>query len=123
MRLHQRVRDLHGEVERLAEHQSPVPNPLGHRLALDVLHDDEIATAVFANFVDGADVWVVERGHGPRFAKQALARALVSDRLLRQDFDRYLASKAFVHREIDLAHPARAEQFKKSVMAEEVSDY
>ena len=57
--------------------QRSAPQPLGQRFAFEQLHRDEQAAAVFADFVDLADVRVVDARRGPGLAPQALPRRLV----------------------------------------------
>jgi hypothetical protein len=50
---------------------STVGHPLAKRFALQQLHGDKRLALVLGNFVDGADVRVVERAGGARFALEA----------------------------------------------------
>ena len=70
----ERLGELVGEVDDLADGQQIAAGGDLQRLALDVLHDDERAAVGVADLVDLADVRMVERRGGERFAPQALAR-------------------------------------------------
>jgi hypothetical protein len=62
------------DVDDLANgHQLAADGDL-QRLALHVLHDNECPTVGVGDFVDFADVRMVERRGGERFAPRALAR-------------------------------------------------
>ena len=71
VRLAHRIDDLHGHPEDLAELERRPPQPRVERLALHVLHRDEAAAVGFADFVDGADVGMIEGRRGARLSQQA----------------------------------------------------
>ena len=60
--------------------------------------------------MDGDDVRVVERGHGERLAREALAAIGVDRCDIGQHFECDLALQSRIARPIDLAHPAGAKQ-------------
>ena len=55
----QRQRRLDADVHHFAGRQRVSSDPLGQAQPLDVLHDDEDAVVLFADFMDGADVGMV----------------------------------------------------------------
>ena len=67
--------------------ERPAEQPLGQRLAVDKLHDEEVDVVVRADVVEVADVRMVEGGDRAGFALEALASFLVAGQLFRQDFD------------------------------------
>ena len=76
------------DLERLAHPERPAPQPRRERFAVDVLHDDEVAAAgVGADFVDGADVRMVEGGGRLRLAQQPAADLVVARRRVAQELD------------------------------------
>ena len=62
---------------RCGEAQRAPPHPVGQRLAFEELHRDEQLASVLADFVDLADVRMIDARRGPGFAPEALARRLV----------------------------------------------
>jgi hypothetical protein len=50
---------------------------LPQRLALQQLHYDEGLPFVFLHFVNGANIGVIQRGNGARFALETLQRSMV----------------------------------------------
>src|SRR6202044_2827574 len=72
---------------------------------------DEIRRAgVRFDFVDGEDVWVIQRGDSAGFLLETLeAFGFVGDRR-REDFEGDAAARARVARFVDFAHAARADQ-------------
>ena len=63
---------------RLADHfrqrgqRGALADKSAQRLSLDQLHDQKRLTLVLVDIVDGADVWMVQGGDGPRFTLEAL---------------------------------------------------
>jgi hypothetical protein len=85
-----------------------LPHPLGQILAIDVWHDDEDTVVLFADFVDGADVGMVQCRGRPRLVDQPLPGPATSKAMLRQHLDRDLAAERGVFRKKDLTHPSGA---------------
>jgi hypothetical protein len=75
---------------------------------------------VIGDFMDGADVRMVERRGGPRFAPEPLDHGGVAGHR-RQKLQRDLASKRQILGEIDDSHPAAAEQRLDPVMTDRVT--
>ena len=94
-----------------AGEQRVLPDPLGQTLAVDVLHDDEDAVVFFADFVDGADVGMVQRRGGPGLVDQPLPGRSLAHGTLGQHLDRHLAPERGVFGQEDLTHPARRPVF------------
>ena len=118
MRLLQRLRGLDADVHHFGRRQWVLPDPLGKTLALDVLHDDEDTIVFFADFVDGADVGMVQCGSRPGLVHQPLPRPIARLGPLGQHFDRNHAAERGVFREEDLTHPARTQLSDDSVVAD-----
>ena len=83
----QRIGDLDGDLERLIERQRTFLQPLGERLALQVLHDQEVDPVLAADVVEGANVRVIEAGDGLGLALEALLQIGIRGDVLGQDFD------------------------------------
>ena len=71
----QRIRDLDGVLQRLAQPHPLARDQLVERLALHVLHGDEVDAVRLVDVVDRDDVGVVERGGGLGFLDEARACA------------------------------------------------
>ena len=77
---------------------------------------------VLGDLVNRADVRMVERGRGARFAPEPFDVAVRRARhLRRQELQRDLAAERQIFGEIDDAHPAAAEQRLDSVVADYVA--
>ena len=72
VRLVQRVRNLDGDLERLIQRQRALLQPLGQRLALQLLHDQEVDPVLVADVVQGANVRVAQAGDGLGLALESL---------------------------------------------------
>ena len=114
VRLGQAVGDLRRDRQHATDRQRPVGNELPQGLALDELHAQERRCVRAADVVHRHDRGMVERRRGPRFlleASQAITVGRVSGG---QDLDRDVATEPRVVRQIDVAHPARAERARIS---------
>ncbi len=90
----------------------------GQRLPLHELHGEEAALEQVADLVDRDDVRVVERRRGARFLLEAPDRVGVAGERGPQQLHRDLAAKPGVVRQVDLAHPAAADQRQHLVGAD-----
>jgi hypothetical protein len=115
----ERLGELGGEVDNLTDGQQIAGGGDLQRLALDVLHDDERAAVVVADLVDLADVRMVERRGGQRFAPQALARDQVLFVVRMEPLNRDATFEPEVVREKNLPHPAGTERGVDAVAASE----
>ncbi len=117
MRAVERRGDLGGVPQRVFQWQGALGEPRLERLPLDILHHQILRRLPGArrrdqgaDVVQRANVWMVQRGHGPRFAFEPLARLRVVRHVRWQDLDRHRAVQAGITRAIDLAHAAGTEQ-------------
>jgi hypothetical protein len=89
-------------------HRFVLSNRTAERFPLEILEDEVVGSDV----VDLANVWMVDRGDGARFALKPAH--IVGD----QPLDRDRAIQASIVRLIDLSHPSRADQRLDGVRAE-----
>ena len=83
---------------------------------MEEFHGDEGLAVFFADVVNRADVRMVERGSGLRFALEASERARVVADVFRKKFQRDVAVEAIVFGFVDDAHAAGTEAFENAVM-------
>ena len=108
MRARETVGNLRGELRRHGRQQRTAAQAGGQRLAVDMLHDDEVQAVVAADVVKHHDVGMVEaRGH-PRFALKTLAASRFDGPFGRQNLDRHHAIQPGVARTVDFAHATAA---------------
>ncbi len=106
----ERIRDLAGALERLGKRQRPAGEPVGQRLAVEPLHDEEVDAVLVADVVQGADVRVVQRRDGARLTLEARAPLRRGRRLLAQDLDGDGTIEPRVPGVVHLSHAAGAQR-------------
>ena len=103
------VRELRGEVQRLARGERAARDQLAQRAALDELHGDVAHAVVGADVEERDDVGVVERRGGARLLLEARATLGIGRDSGRQDLDRDLAPEPRVAGAEHLAHASRTD--------------
>ncbi len=91
------------------------------RHAIQVLHGNERLPVVLADVVNGANIRMIQRGSGLRFALETGERLRVACNFLRQEFESHEAMKARVFGFIDDSHSAAAEFFNDAVVGNRAS--
>ena len=86
------------------------------RLAFEALHREERLAFVLADFVDRANIRMVECGSGLRFALKTLERARIPSQVFRKEFQRDEAVQAGVFGFVDHTHPAAAKPLDDAVV-------
>jgi len=81
----ERIGNLDGNGDHTLSIQSSCRYQVFQRYAIQVLHSDKCLTLVFPNFVDGADVWMIERRSSTRFTAKTFQGNRVPGRVLRQE--------------------------------------
>ena len=109
VRLVQRIRNVDGDSQRLIQRQRALLQPLGQRLPVEILHDQEVDPVLVADVMEGADVRVVQRRDGFGFSLESLLEIRISRNVLGQHLDGDGAVQAGVAGLVDLTHPARAD--------------
>ena len=74
----ERVGDFDGGVQHLLQPHRLALDAVLERLAVEVLHHDEMLAVEFANIVDGANVRVVQGGGGAGLAQEAVDGLLIA---------------------------------------------
>jgi hypothetical protein len=92
-------------------------------LALNVLHDDEAFAFRFTDFVDTADIWMIQCCRRPGFSQESLARCLVPFHQFGQEFERHPAIKGSVVSQEDLTHSSRAQLISDPVVRDGLADF
>ena len=110
VRVRQRVSHLARIAQGRVERDAAACQHRVQRLAGDVLHGDVWLAAGLTDFVNGADVGVVEARGGAGFAQQPRACCLVGKPGGWQQLQGDVAVESIVMGTIDFAHSAGAEQ-------------
>lgn len=105
--------------DRLRDGERPAAGqPLFERLALDVLHDEEVVPVVPADEVDRDDVGVLQPGDGGGLGVEAADETVVAGQLGGQHLDRDPPPQHFLVPEVHVSHPAVAEALDHPVMGQ-----
>ena len=114
------VRHGIGNLFAIANHglrrQSAFGNLLRERSPVHKFHHDVALAVGFAHVVNRANVGMIQRRRGTRFAQQHRTRIRVVIQFFREEFQRYVAVQAVVVSAIHHAHSALANFFDDSVM-------
>ncbi len=99
---------MYSRVEKQIQLERASGDAFAKRLTFEELHGDEGAAFVFADFVDGTDVGMVEGGGGAGFALEALKGLAIVSESLGQKLQCDMAAEAEVFSLEYLAHAAGA---------------
>jgi hypothetical protein len=80
----ERVGDLRPVPNRLVERETTARDPRRQRGATNQLHDQKVASTHLLEAVDRGDVWMVQRGEGPRLPLEPRQMARVVKKRLGQ---------------------------------------
>jgi len=80
------------------------------------LHRDEGLIAIFADFMDGADIGMVERGCGTGFTPKTFQGLRIAGQYVRQKLEGDETAQFEVLRFVDHTHAATAEFFEDAVV-------
>ena len=105
-----RARDLRRDVDDFIDRHRTTRQARAQRLAFNELHRDEVQVVVNADLVNVGDIGMVQRRGCLRFLHEAAQAITASAAAVAQHFDGNLALEIVIEGEINLAHPARAEQ-------------
>jgi hypothetical protein len=110
------VGDLDGGVEKKVQLERAAGNAFAERLALEKLHGDEGAMCVLTDFVDGANVGMVEGGSAAGFALKTLEGLAIVGEGFGKKLQSDMAAKAEVFGFVDFAHATGAELAENAVV-------
>ena len=116
------VGDLNADLQELRNFDGLSVDAVFERLALEQLHGDERTAFEFADIVNGADVGMIERGRGARFAAETLDGLSVLGDVVGKEFQRDTAAEARVLGFVDHAHSAAAQFFQDAVVGDGAAD-
>jgi len=135
----QRIGNLDGKVEQRIDGQRrcllrpgwcsparsgrPCTHPLLQCLALQELHGDEGLTFVFVDFINGADVGMIERRGSAGLALEAAQGVTVFGQLCRQEVEGDETPQLAVLGLIDHTHTSAAELLEYAVMGNGLANH
>ena len=112
----ERVGNFDGQVEQQLGVQRLARNAMLQGHAVEEFHRDKRLAVVIADFVNGADVRMVQGGSGARLATKALEGRRVLRQFLRQKLQRDEPAELDVFGLVDDAHPATAKLAQDAVV-------
>ena len=110
--------DLGRKIERLVHADRAAVDPVGERLALDVIEDEVLGAVLLLDAVDARDVGMVQTGERLRLTLEALQTDRVRRQLSGQRLDRHVAVKTGVAPKIDHAHAPAPDLARDLVVAD-----
>src|SRR5579864_7052887 len=117
------VGDLNGQLQQYPKFHWAPGDAISQRCSVQELHDDEVPAVMPANFVNGADVGVVQRRGGARLPAKALQRLWIARHFVRQKLQRHEAAKISIFRFVDDPHTAAAQLFDDAVVRDDLADH
>ena len=112
----ERIGDFNGQRDGVFDLDGAAIDAVLERLPVEKFHGDERASAIFGNFVDGADVGMIQGRGGASFAAETFEGLRVLGDVVRQEFQRDEAAERNILGFIDNAHPPTAELFDDAEM-------
>ena len=116
-----RLRNLHGNRDRLPGVEAAAIEDRTQRDAVDELGREELHAAVVADVVDREDVGMIEGRNRARLALEAAEPFLVAHGARREHFQCEPAAQPNVLGQIDLRHAARSERREDAVVRQHIA--
>ncbi len=116
------VGHVDGEGEEAFEVHGAAVDGVLERLAVEKFHGDEGFVVGVADFVDGADIGMIEGGGGFGFAAEAFESLRIVGEGFRKKLESHKAIEECVLRFVDDAHSAPAESFEDAEVRDGLSD-
>src|SRR5882762_2232918 len=117
------IGDLHSEIQDFPDIEWLASNQVLQRLSLQQLHGDEVLAVRFVNFMDRADVGMIERGRSKCFALKSLPRSgivlHIRGKKFQRDMPMQLKVLGFVHH----THTAATELLQDSIVRDGLADH
>jgi hypothetical protein len=110
-----------GDARQQLEDRGAVARGTGpdrQRLPFHELHGHVVQRPFDTGVVDADDGRVVERRGHARLAEEALDAQRIGGPVGRQDFQRHAPAERFIHRFVDLPHPARTNRTRDAIAPE-----
>jgi hypothetical protein len=118
----ERIGDLNGQFQNPIRFKQPAGDVLPQRLPLEQFHDDEEPAEGITDIVNGADVGMVQRRRGARFALEALERLRILRHLFRKELERDHAAEPRVLGFVDRTHPSGPNLFDNAIMGKALAN-
>jgi len=98
-------------------------DPVLERHPVEIFHRDERLPLVLADFVNRADVRMIQCGRGTSFTSEAFQRLGVMREVFRQEFQSDEAPKLGILSLVDDTHPAATQLLDDAIMRDTLTDH
>ena len=115
------VGNLDAEIEQEFELEGASADAMLQSGAFEEFHGEVGLSAILTDFVNRADVWMIERGGGAGLAPEAFEGLRVFCEFVRQKFEGDVAAEVRILGFVDDTHTAAAEFFDDAVMRDGLS--
>ena len=119
----ERVGDLNSYVDDFIKRHGTAADAMLQRLPIKVFHRDEPLAIAFIDFVDGADVRMIQRRSRLRLAFKTRQRLRIFSHCVRQEFQRHETVQLGIFGFIDDAHTAAAQFFDDAVVRDDLPNH
>jgi len=116
------IGNLDGDVEKAFEFDRLTCNKVFERGAVEKFHGEECLIAVSPDFVDGADIGMIECRSGTGFATEAFEYLRVAGEIIRKKLESNKAAEFEVFGFVDHTHPAAAELLQDAVVGDGLAE-
>ena len=117
------VGDFDSPVEHVIQWQGLAGDAMLQRGAFHVFHGDERLAVLIADFVDGADVGMIQCGRCSRLSSKAFESLRVLGHVFGKKFERDKTTEGGILRFVDDTHAAAAELFDDAVVRDGLADH
>ena len=118
-----RIGDLDREIEQPVDRKGFASDLLLQCPPLEQLEHEERTTVVIADFVDRADVRVIERRGGACFAEESVDRCAIGLVLGGEQLQGDLSAQDEVFSDVDVAHPAASQLVEHAIMRKSLAHH
>jgi hypothetical protein len=115
------IRDLDGKRQKRIGFEWSLDDPAAQYGSFKKLHRDEDFVFVLANFIDGADVGMIQRGGRTRFATKSFQSLGFSGHFVGQKLQSYIPAKFSVHGFVNDTHASAPDFFEYAVVRDDVA--
>src|SRR5579862_129551 len=118
----QGVRDFDSQAQEHLGIERAATDAMAEGDAVEELHGDEAAAGLFADFVNGADIGMVEGGGGAGFTTETFQSLRILGQVVRKEFECHEAAQFSVFGLVNHAHATAAQLFGNAVVGDGLAD-
>jgi hypothetical protein len=116
MRRVERIGDLNSELDQTVDRQRTIVDFALQGSSFEQLEDEERPALIVSDFMDRADVRMVQRRRGARLAEEPIDRLTIGGLGTSQEFESDLPAEREVFAQVDLSHSATAQLLDDTVV-------